>query len=49
MEDIEHRRKQRLQFLHELYRLTNGNENTYAILDRIRYDRLSLRIDIIQE
>jgi len=30
MEDIEGRRKQRLQFLHELYRLTNGNENAYA-------------------
>jgi hypothetical protein len=30
MEDIEDRRKQRLQFLHELYRLTKGNENAYA-------------------
>ena len=30
MVDIEVRRKQRLQFLHDLYRLTNGNENAYA-------------------
>lgn len=30
MEELEDRRKQRLQFLHELYKLTNGNENAYA-------------------
>jgi hypothetical protein len=30
LEGVEDRRKQRLQFLHELYRLTNGNENAYA-------------------
>jgi hypothetical protein len=29
MEVVE-KRKQRLQFLHELYRITDGNENAFA-------------------
>jgi len=41
--EVEEKRRQRLQFLHELYRITDGNENAFAYMwtagERYGFDR----------